>query len=955
MADTEKKKIIAVDAKSVKELRKQISDLKDAITEMTVKGEKGTRKYADAVDELIELERINKEVMGLTKKETIALEGSYDALVAEMKRLKTEWRATNDEARRSELRERIDEINTELKELDASIGNHQRNVGNYKDGLVETNDALRLLKEEIKQAKAELLAAEEGTEEYAKAMQKLAEAQFKVRDMNEQSRYAVADLGEQLNNVVGIASGVASGFSALQGVMALTGAESEEFEEVMIRLQSAMAIVQGLQGLEGMIDKVKGLGTVIKTLTKTMGKGGWIGIIIAVVAALATLAVWLIKNRRAMADGAYSAKEYAKALKEARTEAYSSAADEIAQLKALEAIATRVYATNAAMNASYTTRARAADIMTKKLEMEINEENRAAIMAGKYKTSIENLTDALLQQAEATAALQVLTDKYVALFEAQIAGKSERKLRKLQEDIDGFLVAMTARLATSSGIVDQAFKETGDEIIDGFVKKLNKSLTGMEREHQKTIANIETSDFTDDTKARKLYETNIKYFDETIAKMQKTRDEMFKNGQSMAMDEESFWNEIDAIEAQIAETQIARQRAVYDEKVRLRELDEEKEEKYRNNMLTLLDNAHERRLRLIEVSDKTEEEKAEEAYNEEIVYQGDRLAMLRTFLKEALKDKEKNKDLIFDLQQQIADGMVAIDEANYAERERLMEEHLEEMAKKLDEYNTEAEHKQRKIAITDYVDFEGVRNKRDYDALNEVNSRAQADAAFEAEQEELMGRIELLKGFMESAKLIGADEQVLEYAQQIADAELEIEESKYANMKRLREQDLADAIQAKEDLLDLTTTGMEATSNILNAIADMNEKNAEANERAFENNKALRISATIVDGLAAGIKAFATAPNYIIGAIQAASIAATTAASVIQIKNTKFSATASGTVSTPNASLYENNSNLYSYNRQLTGAEEYKELNRDARVYILESDIQNSNKRVQVREDETSW
>jgi len=47
----------------------------------------------------------------------------------------------------------------------------------------------------------------------------------------------------------GALTGATSGFAAVQGVMALTGGESEELEKSLLKVQGAMAIQQGVQGL----------------------------------------------------------------------------------------------------------------------------------------------------------------------------------------------------------------------------------------------------------------------------------------------------------------------------------------------------------------------------------------------------------------------------------------------------------------------------------------------------------------------------------------------------------------------------------------------------------------------------------------------------------------------------------------------------------------------------------
>ena len=59
-------------------------------------------------------------------------------------------------------------------------------------------------------------------------------------------------------------SGVAGGFAAVQGGMALFGKESEDVQKTLLKVQSAMALSQGLQSVGESIDSFKQLGAVIK-------------------------------------------------------------------------------------------------------------------------------------------------------------------------------------------------------------------------------------------------------------------------------------------------------------------------------------------------------------------------------------------------------------------------------------------------------------------------------------------------------------------------------------------------------------------------------------------------------------------------------------------------------------------------------------------------------------------
>jgi hypothetical protein len=62
-------------------------------------------------------------------------------------------------------------------------------------------------------------------------------------------------------------AGVAGGFAAVQGGMALFGTQSEEVEATLLKVQSAMALSQGIQAVGESVDSFVQLGAVIKNTT----------------------------------------------------------------------------------------------------------------------------------------------------------------------------------------------------------------------------------------------------------------------------------------------------------------------------------------------------------------------------------------------------------------------------------------------------------------------------------------------------------------------------------------------------------------------------------------------------------------------------------------------------------------------------------------------------------------
>ena len=285
---------------TMQSLKNRIKSLQDEILNL----DKDTEKYNKTLEELQKASQKYNETISLTKKNAFALEGSYDALTQKMSLLKKEWRATNDESRRNELGKQIADINTQLKNMDAEIGNYQRNVGNYEGSL---QNQFQLLRQEIKKYQSEVLAAEEGTEEWRQAIQKLGDAKHRLVDMNEMAKLATDDIGEQLSALSSVGSGVASAFGAVQGVMTLVGKDTDNLQKQMVKMQAVMAIVQGAQGIDGMIKGLKGLsmtiktlGTNIKGLTQIMGKNGWLAVVLALAAALFKLNQ-AIQNGKALA------------------------------------------------------------------------------------------------------------------------------------------------------------------------------------------------------------------------------------------------------------------------------------------------------------------------------------------------------------------------------------------------------------------------------------------------------------------------------------------------------------------------------------------------------------------------------------------------------------------------------------------------------------------------------
>ena len=152
---------------------------------------------------------------------------------------------------------------------------------NINSDFQQTEKSSEDLRKRIRELRKEFYSLEEGTEKYNKVLSELSQLQLDYTDQTIVMRNSANDLGQRLTNLVKVSGDLMSGFSAVQGVMGLLGVESDGFERTLIKLQSAIAIVQGLEGLEGMIDHMKALRASFAGITKPVQSfitaiGNWI-------------------------------------------------------------------------------------------------------------------------------------------------------------------------------------------------------------------------------------------------------------------------------------------------------------------------------------------------------------------------------------------------------------------------------------------------------------------------------------------------------------------------------------------------------------------------------------------------------------------------------------------------------------------------------------------------------
>lgn len=129
---------------------------------------------------------------------------------------------------------------------------------------LEIQDNSKTLKQQYRDAVQEVQKLAQTYGETSKEVSQAAKRAAELKDMIQDTNDAIAAFkGEGVFLATGKAIGsVANGFSAVEGALGLVGVESEKLQETMLRVQSAMALAQGLEGLEDAGRAFKQLGAV---------------------------------------------------------------------------------------------------------------------------------------------------------------------------------------------------------------------------------------------------------------------------------------------------------------------------------------------------------------------------------------------------------------------------------------------------------------------------------------------------------------------------------------------------------------------------------------------------------------------------------------------------------------------------------------------------------------------
>ena len=326
-----------------------------------------------------------------------------------------------------------------------------------------------------------------------------------------------------------------------------------------------------------------------------------------------------------------------------------------------------------------------------------------------------------------------------------------------------------------------------------------------------------------------------------------------------------------------------------------------------------------------------------------------------------IKDKKKDvsaagKDVIKPLK----DGIDMELDKMIQELDKEMDNMIQELDKKQEDANKIANSiAQGRLANLD----KAAKHQLELNDILVEDDREKAEKAYQIQLSANERRLAALEQFAQDALERGDLDAYLEYQQEAADLEVEIETNALREKKRLREQDAKDAKEKAKQQMEVMQSVASATSGILGSIADMYESDEKNSEKNANKIKGLRIAAATIDTISGAVGAFmqaaATIPppmGAIIGGIQAAAVTAAGIAQIAKMKSTKVSGSASNSAPTaPAVTSAPVRTIDIQQVRSVTSASEEDRLNQmasDQRVVLVMSDLEvkQNQSRVQVAE-----
>lgn len=150
-----------------------------------------------------------------------------------------------------QARKQYEEQAAALQKTEAALAKTKQQTENAATAQNSLRTQMRKVVEELARMEE---AGQRGTEAYRKLQQEAGRLTNAMGDAQMQAKILAHD-NAGLQGVISAVSGVAGAFSAAQGVIGLFGAENENLQKTMLKVQSLMSITMGLQQVANTLNK----------------------------------------------------------------------------------------------------------------------------------------------------------------------------------------------------------------------------------------------------------------------------------------------------------------------------------------------------------------------------------------------------------------------------------------------------------------------------------------------------------------------------------------------------------------------------------------------------------------------------------------------------------------------------------------------------------------------------
>ena len=160
----------------------------------------------------------------------------------------------------------LDPNSEEFAALSQNINIAEAAITEFGEQTQNTVNKNKSLKAELRELKQELAAmelrGEAGSKKFKEMSQRAGELTDQIGDTNAQIKALASDT-KMFDALISGAQGLTGGFVAAQGAVAMFAGENEDLEKILIKVNGAMAILQGLQAVAETLNKDSALSVIL--------------------------------------------------------------------------------------------------------------------------------------------------------------------------------------------------------------------------------------------------------------------------------------------------------------------------------------------------------------------------------------------------------------------------------------------------------------------------------------------------------------------------------------------------------------------------------------------------------------------------------------------------------------------------------------------------------------------